>query len=164
MSTILTETILKASAIGRDGIIQAFEEQGHHLTGEGEASFTDDVSDIDGDLVLTAQAVKYMITQEFGFTADDFKGSWQGAVAPLKAWFMSRGMDEKTALRLAVATAKKQKEFGMPLKGAYQFSTTGQRTGYMEIGLEQNKPQMDEVIALGIHEYLVDLQHEYKND
>lgn len=164
MSTKLQETLLKASAIGRNGVLQAFQEQGHHLTGQGEASFEDEIVISGDEVILVAQALKYMITQNYGFTAADMGGRWQGAVTPLKAWFMSRGMDEKTALKLAVITAKKQAASGMPLEGAAAYSSTGERLNYITIGLEQNKQQMDEAMIVGIGEYLVDLQNEYKND
>jgi hypothetical protein len=60
------------------------------------------------------------------------------------------GKSDKEAKGIAFAIASKHKREGMPTKGSVRFSTTGKRTGFIEIALEKSSPKFIELIENAI--------------
>ena len=60
------------------------------------------------------------------------------------------GKSDKEAKSVAFAIASKHKREGMPTKASARFSSTGKRTGFIEIALEKNSQKFIELIEASI--------------
>ena len=60
------------------------------------------------------------------------------------------GKSDKEAKSVAFAIASKHKREGMPTKASARFSSTGRRTGFIEIALEKNSQKFIELIEASI--------------
>lgn len=143
------------------GDIQLEERrQGHFLTGNLEKSFQNRESLSSGDLILEAWASGIVAILEEGVPADripynpDIKSGAGTSqyIQGLKRYAMLRfGVDEKRGLQIAFAIAHKHKAEGMPTRGSYAFSETGERTKAVYATFLQNEnkyfEQVDEAIG-----------------
>jgi hypothetical protein len=60
------------------------------------------------------------------------------------------GKSDKEAKSVAFAIASKHKREGMPTKASARFSSTGRRTGFIEIALEKNSQKFIDLIEASI--------------
>jgi hypothetical protein len=62
------------------------------------------------------------------------------------------GKSDREAKSIAFAIASRQKREGMPTRNSARFSSTGKRTGFIEIALDDIEPQLAQLIERGIEE------------
>jgi hypothetical protein len=140
--------------------------QGHELTGATANSMEARISLENGTIALEAYGSKVIAILDKGVAPDrvPFSGTGKSGgtsayIQGLKQFAMLRfGVDEKTALGIAFAIAKKHKQEGMPTKGSYQYSETGERLSAVEIVFKENQKRYDgalgEVVDIILEEVL----------
>lgn len=150
------EDILREGAgIIEEGVREESKAQGHYLTGAMENSLSSVAGKFGPIRMLTGTAVEYTQYVNNGVSAGriPFKqGSGAGTsqyIAGLTAFWKLRGLSDKEALSAAFATAKTHKKEGMPSKGSYSHSSTGQRTSMIEIAITKKEKQLDTHIING---------------
>lgn len=128
---------------------QQLRDQGHYLTGTLERSIVSRiVLNSEQGTTIQGVAINYAGILDQGTTAAriPFGGVFQRGPAPrigyvkkskyiqaLQNFFMLRGLDPKEALSAAFATAKKQKNEGMPTEASRRFAKSGVRTFFLEV-------------------------------
>ena len=120
--------------------------QGHFLTGALEKSIKEIVIETPNGFELTASAAEYMEDLESGVPGEHI------SIYPKSIQEMTRyvelrmGYSGKYAQKVAVAILKKQQKEGMPTKGSYQYSKTGERTEAIKDTFHQNQDKYGQVI------------------
>jgi len=166
------EEILRGGAgIIEAGIKEESRAQGHYLTGGLEKSLSHIAGKFGPFRMLTGTGVSYANVLNYGVTAArvPFKeGSGAGTsqyIEGLKQFFMTRkGLGEKEALSAAIATAKVHKKEGMPTRASYQYSSTGARTGMIEIAMRKVEPRLDAHIVTGFDNLVSDVFARVKSE
>ena len=74
------------------------------------------------------------------------RGGKSKYIQALISYFQLRGLSTRDANRAAFATATKHSREGMPTRGSYQYSRTGQRTGFVQKVLETNMQEVSRVL------------------
>ena len=134
--------------------------QGHYLTGNTEKSFENRETKIPGGVILEVVASGIVSILEEGVAADKIPydssvrtgAKTSNYIQGLKGFAMLRfGLDEKAALSVAFAIAKKHEKEGMPTKGSSQFSSTGERLKAVQIAFSAKENQyfdkMDVIVS-----------------
>lgn len=118
--------------------------QGHYLTGKLNDSIEYDIR-VEGDFVIAEMEIEdYGLSVEFGIKPQNIPyspGSGAGTskyIQGLISFWNKRGVGGREGIRAAFATARKHKREGMPTRGSYAFSSTGQRTGFASTVLERD--------------------------
>jgi hypothetical protein len=137
--------------------------QGHELTGGTANSMTYQVRLENGTVVLEAEGSKVIAILDKGVGANRIpysggsggKGGTSAYIQGLKQFAMLRfGVDEKKALGIAFAIAKKHKIEGMPTKASYQYSETGERLSAVEIVFKENDKKYDDELGARVDDVL----------
>lgn len=122
------------------------KEQGHYNTGALYNSIQYQVFSR-GSAVVVGQmtSLDYGIIVEVGvpsgkipYSGRNGRGGKSKYIQGLVTFFMHKGLDEKSALGAAFATANVQRQEGMPTAGSYRFSNNGRRTHFVSETLENN--------------------------
>ena len=140
-------------------LIKRFSEQGHHLTGGWENYLQLKQS---GN-VLTCTGAPYTKYLDRGVTADRIPfnpGSGAKAskyISALAQYAKIRNIadNDKEAISIAFAIARKHKQEGMPTRASRRFSSTGKRTEFLTDVLKEIAPEIRQTIA---REYGSELQ------
>lgn len=128
--------------------------QGHKLTGRLSESIEFEVSQEGNDVIGRMYAEDYSSFLEFGVRADRIPytpgGERRGGVSlyiqGLISFWEHRGLSGREAVGAAFATASVHAREGMPSRASYQFSSTGERTGFIRTTVEQNLPDISATI------------------
>ncbi len=134
--------------------------QGHVLTGEFLNSIETEISYERGSITITLLWSEYGNYLERGVKKNRIPfrlGSGKKSskfIDSLIAYFEKRGLSGKEAKGAAFATAKKQKEEGMPTRNSYKFSSNGRRTGMIERVVEDKGARIVALLQEGIAEKL----------
>jgi hypothetical protein len=100
-------------------------DQGHFLTGALERSIQSKQSTSGGKVVSEIEALDYAEDLFEGVAPEHID---QADIAGLTIYAQQRfGLSGKSAIKAAVAIARKHAKEGMPTKNSYQFSKTGER-------------------------------------
>jgi hypothetical protein len=135
-----------------------WKAQGHNLTGNAIQQLETRIV-AGADIVIQGYVVDYMANLNAGVTAANIPYSpGSGArsskyIAGLIDYVKKRmGKSDREAKSIAFAIASRQKREGMPTKNSARFSSTGKRTGFIEIALDDIEPQLAQLIERGIEE------------
>ena len=121
--------------------------QGHYLTGTMHRSIEGTVS---GKSVI-GTIIQYGAELNEGIEANDDFQSFSHKNA-LRKYFILRGLTDAEATMAANRTAKKHAEGGIPTIGSYEYSATGERLHFIEIGFGKSEPIVNEVFSIGADE------------
>jgi hypothetical protein len=123
-------------------------DQGHYLTGTLERSIQSKQTTSGGKTVIEIEALDY---------ADDlFEGKPpehidQSDIAGLTVYAQKRfGLSGKSAIKAAVAIARKHREEGMPTQNSYQFSSTGERLFANVEAYNKNEAEYNQFLETGV--------------
>jgi hypothetical protein len=158
MPNPILDSIVKGMTQGFTDLEAALKDelakQGHVLSGKLRDSITFEVR-IEGTKVIGVfLAENYGLILESGVPASKIpysgrtgKGGTSKYIAGLVRFFELRGKDSKTALRMAFATANKQRREGMPTRGAFRFTQNGRRINWIRQTLESKLSDVGAAIS-----------------
>lgn len=135
--------------------------QGHHLTGELEASIKATVSASGDTYHMEGFALFYTDFLERGFPAT----SASNDQAPfLIEFFLKRGLQEEEAVAAAFATIKVWQRDGMPTQASKRFSKTGSRTDYVENTFVGHRAEIDTFVSQQLDKLVDEMFHREKSE
>lgn len=127
--------------------------QGHHLSGKLAESIVYEVSPDGSDVVARMYAEDYSSYLEFGVKAEKIpfsgktgSGGTSLYIQGLISFWELRGLSGREAVGAAFATAHVHAREGMPSRGSYKFSSTGERTGFVRTVIDRNKVDIGAII------------------
>lgn len=161
----------RASDMLNKKLIAELKAQGHSLTGSLERSLR-------GNMIQSRSGVsvlgtmngygKYVATgvskDRIPYGGHSATGGTSKYIQGLVAFWKLRGLSEKEALRAAFATAKKHKREGMPTKGSYAFSKTGERTQFIQIVDRAAGTDIDNIVLDGLDRIVDQKYREVKSE
>lgn len=156
------EVLQRADVLIRDSLREELHKQGHYLTGALEKSIQGTVTSAGNMEVLTGVARAYGHILHYGTKPSRIPYGGQGKstggtskyIQGLKDFFIQRGLSEQEALGAAFATAKKQKKEGMSTEGSKQYSSTGERQGFIGIVATAIGQQVDNLVLSGFDQLI----------
>lgn len=161
----IRDVLQQADAELQKAIKAELRTQGHHLTGALEASLngTITVHPTSGTGTLVGTALHYSQILSAGTTPARIPyGNYTGAktskyIQALINFFILRGLDEAEAKKAAFATARKQKQEGMPTAASSKYSSTGNRLDFIGIVDKAMDTTIDETVLGGIETIVQDV-------
>ena len=148
------EAVKEAVLIASGSVKKEQVLQGHVDTGRSLRSY-EEVYEVSGDQVRgMVIAENYLIFVDTGIPKD--KVNYQ--IEILISWFKRKGLPTKEAIRAAWATRfVHKKKDGIPTLASRRFSKTGERTGFINAGLDRVEKELEEAFErrLGIEIDLV---------
>lgn len=156
---ILQTTIVQQIAnLSIQAVAIQWKAQGHNLTGNAIQQLETRIV-TGADIVIQGYVVDYMANINAGVTAANIPYSpGSGArsskyIAGLIDYVKRRmGKSDREAKSIAFAIASKHKREGMPSKASARFSSTGKRTGFIEVALDGVEPELAQLIEQGVEE------------
>jgi len=148
----------EADTVIKKAFGQELREQGHYLTGGLERSINGEISEVGNVAQLEGTAANYSVFLDAGVTPEKvpFKqGSGAGHskyIDGLITYFKLRGLSDKEAERAAFATAKVQKNEGMPTKGSYAYSKNNERKLFIERTENKVGTEVNSIVSDGLDE------------
>jgi hypothetical protein len=140
-----------------DAVANEWKAQGHNLTGSAVKQMETFVKFEINTLIIEGLVPDYMAINNQGVPANKipyYPGSGNKTskyISGLIEYAKKRmGKSDKEAKSVAFAIASKHKREGMPTKASARFSSTGRRTGFIEIALEKNSQKFIELIEASI--------------
>lgn len=119
--------------------------QGHYLTGKLHDSIDFKIEESENLVIATVECEDYGLAMEFGvapgripFTPGSNNGGTSQYIQGLITFFEKRGLQGRDAVSAAFATARVQKQQGMPTAGSFRFSKNGARKGFASTTLERD--------------------------
>lgn len=150
----LIDVLYQAQIIINNSIKREHSAQGHNLTGLSESSLHGEQVRNGSQYVMRGLAVMYMKTLNEGLKPNQISFK----VYPnLVNYFLLRGFTEPDAKRIAGATIAKWKQEGMSTEASKRFSSTGERQGFIERGIE--KSDVDNYMDSSL-DFLVEQQYQ----
>ena len=153
-----TALVEKIANLALQAVAIEWKNQGHNLTGNAIQQLETRIV-AGADIVIQGYVVDYMANLNAGVTAANIPYSpGSGArsskyIAGLIDYVKRRmGKSDREAKSIAFAIASRQKREGMPTRNSARFSSTGKRTGFIEIALDDIEPQLAQLIERGIEE------------
>ena len=130
------------------------EAQGHKMTGDLYNSIKYEIRSEASKVIIDYSFLDYGMVQNYGIKADRIPFSaGSGAkkskyIDGLVKFVQNRmGKSGKEAERIAFAIARKHKTEGMPTKGSTKFSKNGRRTNWINEGIAEATPKVNEAIS-----------------
>lgn len=143
----LNDLAIKIEAL----IADQFEQQGHNMSGKFADSLRHEITESNGNRIIwiidgtdqaygkilnegvEASRIPYLPQSERKARGYERSGGTSKYIQGLINFAKVRiGASDKDAISIAFAIANTQAKEGMPTKGSYQFSKTGQRKGFVE--------------------------------
>lgn len=156
--------------------------QGHNLSGKLSRSLTQKIYERGQEVVAEVEMMKYGAYQNegvkasrvpFGRAKTGSPGGTSKFIQALQQWVKDRGIaqNDKIALRIAFAIAKKMKKEGMPTRGARKYSSNGRRRGFVNVPFTRGRVRTEKRIAEGVQSsvgdmlqaVIIDLDKEFEN-
>lgn len=142
--------------------------QGHNLTGSLSRSITQTVTQKAGQIISEVDMLRYGAAQNegvkpsripFGRPTSGMPGVKSQFISALQDWVKRRGIEsnDKIALGIAFAIAKKMKKEGMPTRGAMRFSSNGRRRGFINVPVARGNARLVRSIGDASQRYVFDL-------
>jgi len=159
----IRDVLQQADAELQKAIKEELRTQGHHLTGALEASITGTITEKPKSATLVGTALYYSQILSAGTTPARIPYSGRTGAAHSKYiealinFFKLRGLDDEEAKRAAFATARKQKQEGMPTSASSKYSTTGIRLDFLGIVDKAMDTKLDQTVLGGIEEIVQDV-------
>ena len=145
------------STLAITAVVNEWKAQGHNLTGKAISEIETIVKFQVNELQITGLVLDYMAINNQGVTADRIpyypnSGRKESKyISGLIEYAKKRmGASDREAKSIAFAIASKHKKEGMPTRASARFSSTGRRTGFIEIALEKNNAKFIELIENAI--------------
>jgi hypothetical protein len=133
----------------KQALAEEFEAQGHKLTGKTIASITQQIQKSDIELIIEFYGSGVNAIVNKGVSADRIpfqRGSGAGSslyIDALTEYAKKRmGAYGKEARSIAFAIAQTHKKEGMPTRGSYRFSSTGERLAFVDIALDKKASEV----------------------
>lgn len=150
LEKIVTDTMLELQAALR----KELEAQGHTLSGKLSQSISFEVSSDGSEAVGRMYFEDYGVFVEVGVTADRIpygkggsKGGTSKYIQGLVSFWEQRGLSGREALSAAFATARVHAREGMPSRGSYAHTSTGERTGFVRTAIEGQLENIGKTIS-----------------
>ena len=130
---IIRPVFLEAMEIFRDEMALEARAQGHYQTGAGESSLEIEVKESTTGLqgVITGQG--YLLVVNAGLPPERIRYP----IRVMIQYFRRHGLSDREATRAAWATRTIHKRTGMPTRGSYAFSSTGERKGFLTRAIDR---------------------------
>lgn len=160
---VLTDKhIAGLKAMLNKALLDEWKAQGHHMTGAVVQRIEYEVERTFGAFAIVGRMPAYGGYIQEGVQAGNIPfapGSGAGKskyIEGLMAYVEKRmGIsDLQTKKSVAFAIAHTQKREGMPTRGSYQYSNTGQRTNWINIALDKNQSKIGLYIRQFYRQYL----------
>lgn len=163
--------LLKAADMVNQALVNEWQAQGHTLTGAWEKSLHGTYISGGNSAAVLGTMNSYGAIVEQGVSASRIPyggakatGGTSKYIQGLVGYFQKRGLSEKEAIRAAFATAKTHKKEGMPTKGSYAYSKTGERTKFIGIVNKVLGGDIDRYISEGLDEIVDQKFREVKSE
>jgi len=157
MNVNLTQLGKDISTLAITAVVNEWKAQGHNLTGKAISEIETIVKFQVNELQITGLVLDYMAINNQGVPSDRIpyypnSGNRESEYIKglIKYAKMRMGASDKKAKSIAFAIASKHKKEGMPTRASARFSSTGRRTGFIEIALEKNNAKFIELIENAI--------------
>jgi len=154
-----TSLIQQIANLAIQAVAIQWKAQGHNLTGNAIQQLETRVIEAGNSTIIEGYVVDYMANINAGVTAANIPYSpGSGArsskyIAGLIDYVKKRmGKSDREAKSIAFAIASRHKREGMPTKASARFSSTGKRTGFIEVALEGVEPELAQLIERGVEE------------
>lgn len=129
------------------------EQQGHRLSGKLSNSIEFEISASGDEVLGKMYAEDYSGVLEFGvkparvpYSGNGGKGGTSLYIQGLISFWEQRGLSGREAIGAAFATAKVHAREGMPSRGSFKYSSTGERTGFIRTTIDTNMDKITQVI------------------
>lgn len=149
----INEALIDASFLLMNEFKSELKKQGHVNTGKLLNSIDFKIQNILDNTVSTFFFEEYGFIVDNGVSADRIPysgrtgfGGRSKYIEGLMKYFRSKGFNNKKAKSLAFATANVHKREGMPTRGSYKYSSTGQRTGFVQIAFDNVEVKINDTI------------------
>lgn len=149
----------QVARLALEAVAIEWKRQGHHLTGKAVQELETRIMEQGDTVKIDGYVLDYMATLNTGVPASRIPYSpGSGArssqyIAGLVDYVQKRmGKSGREAQSIAFAIASRQKREGMPTKNSAKFSSTGKRTGFIEIALDGLEPKLAELVERGLAE------------
>lgn len=143
----------------KEALASEFSAQGHTLTGAAERGIeiTSDRSDI--DLLIEVLAPFYVKFVNQGVKSGNIPYSGRTGAGGKSAYITAltdyakkrMGVSDKEARSIAFAIAETHRKEGMPTRGSFSFSSTGDRLGFVDRVVENMDEQINK-LALDLYD------------
>ena len=157
MNVNLTQLGKDISTLAITAVVNEWKAQGHNLTGKAISEIETIVKFQVNELQITGLVLDYMAINNQGVPSDRipyYPNSGNRESESIKGLIKYAKMrmcaSDKKAKSIAFAIASKHKKEGMPTRASARFSSTGRRTGFIEIALEKNNAKFIELIENAI--------------
>lgn len=158
--------------IMKDELRKAFLAQGHNHTGSAAKSIEEVITFSRSSTAIDILMNDYATIVNTGVTANRIpyrRGSGQRSSKYIQAliqYFKVKGLGEKEARGAAFATATKHKREGMPTRASSRFSSTGKRTGFLEVSrAEADKrltTELENSLASALETTILEIAKQYR--
>jgi hypothetical protein len=150
-STVIIQDFVKKL---KDALKEQFDQQGHTLTGKAMASVVVEYETSPEELSMEVSAPGYVPIVNKGVPSNKIPYSGRSGNGGTSMYiqalidYAKRRMHagDKEAKSIAFAIAATHKKEGMPTRGSYAFSNTGQRLGFVDQALEDISPDIDKFV------------------
>lgn len=123
-------------------------DQGHYLTGALESSIKSKQTTAGGKSVVEMEALDYADDLFEGIAPEHID---QSDIAGLTKYAELRfGLSGKSAIKAAVAIARKHRKEGMPTQNSYKFSKTGERLFANVEAYNKNEAEYGNFLETGV--------------
>jgi len=151
LKSLLVETMLELQSALREEL----RLQGHELTGKLSDSIVFEVSATGNELVGQMYFEDYGVYVNVGVLAQNIpfgrggkgrKGGTSQYIQGLIEFWEHRGLSGRDAIGAAFATAHIHAREGMPSRGSYQYTQTGERLGFVQDAVERRIADIENTI------------------
>lgn len=133
--------VREAMELFKEGLQTEASAQGHRQTGRGEQSMRIEVTETSNSIVGVIYAEGYMLVVDAGLTPEKIRYP----IRVMIDYFRRHGLALKEATRAAWATRTIHQRTGMPTRGSYSYSQTGERKGFIKRGVERTLEKVKSV-------------------
>lgn len=151
------ELLTKVDPLISEAMKVELRAQGHYNTGALDHSIQGEIEA--GHLVGTANYYAAILHHGYGPERASMK-QWPY----VKRYFLTKGYDDAEAGRIAAMTIRAWQREGMPTRGSYAYSETGQRKNFIAIVKKAISGKIDTFVSKGLDKIVNDKFHETKNE
>jgi hypothetical protein len=134
-----------------------WKAQGHNLTGNAVRELETRILEGNGAIIIQGYMVDYMAELNQGTKAKDIPkrgtSEYDRLIVKLSDYARKRGMTgRRTYEQIARAIVSTWYKEDKPTRASARFSSTGKRTGFIEIALDGIEPKLAQLIEQGVEE------------
>jgi hypothetical protein len=144
-------TIKRIDLEYQDNLKKELRDQGHYLTGALERSISSKHISAGGKTVIEGQALDYAEDLFEGIRPEHINPNDPAYIKGLTEYAQKRfGKSGKSAIKAAVAIARKHSQEGMPTQNSYNYSNTGERLFADVEAFNKNEDVYDQLLETGV--------------